>query len=105
MNWSNITMFNSNVDNSGHDSREINRIFAEELEKLNEFLTESKKNNINVLALLNVTTDTRAFHDCILDQKAEIYFIKGRIKFIKDGILSTQASQHPSCFVCWRRQV
>ena len=66
---------------------------------------ESKKNNINVLALLNVTTDTRAFHDCILDQKAEIYFIKGRIKFIKDGILSTQASQHPSCFVCWRRHV
>ena len=68
-------------------------------------IDESKKNNINVLALLNVTTDTRAFHDCILDQKAEIYFIKGRIKFIKDGILSTQASQHPSCFVCWRRHV
>ena len=31
--------------------------------------------------------------------------IKGRIKFIKDGILSTQASQHPSCFVCWRRHL
>ena len=64
---------------------------------------ESQKNNINVLALLNVTTDTKAFHDCILENKAEIYFIKGRIKFIKDGNLSTQASQHPSCFVCWRK--
>ena len=49
MNWSNITMFNSNVDNSGHVSREINRIFAEEFETLNEFLTESKKNNITHL--------------------------------------------------------
>ena len=42
-------MFNSNVDNSGHVSREINRIFAEEFETLNEFLTESKKNNITHL--------------------------------------------------------
>ena len=65
---------------------------------------QSKKNNINVLALLNVTTDTKAWHDCILENKAEIFFIKGRIKFIKNGILSTQASQHPSCFVCWRAQ-
>ena len=65
---------------------------------------ESKKNNINVIALLNVTTDTKAFHDCILENKAEIYFIKGRIKFIKDGNLSKQPSQHPSCFVCWRKK-
>ena len=64
---------------------------------------ESKKNNINVIALLNVTPDTKAWHEYILNNKAEIFFIKGRIKFIKNGNVSSQPSQHPSCLVCWRK--
>jgi len=72
---------------------------------------ENKKNNINVLALLNVTSDTVAWHDCILEtnsstkQNVEIYFIKGRLRFIKDGHLSHQPSQHPSCYVLWRKRI
>ena len=72
---------------------------------------ENKKNNINVLALLNVTSDTVAWHDCILEtnsstkQNVEIYFIKGRLRFIKDGHLSHHPSQHPSCYVLWRKRI
>ena len=33
---------------------------------------ENKKNNINIIALLNVTTDTRAWHNFVLSNKTEI---------------------------------
>ncbi len=66
---------------------------------------ENQKNNINVLALLTVTTDTRSWHNCILNKRnVEIYFIKGRLRFIKDGHMSEQPSQHPSCYVLWRKR-
>lgn len=41
---------------------------------------ESKKNNTLVVMLIPARTDTRWFHDYIYE-KAEIRFIKGRLKF------------------------
>tara|TARA_R100000963_G_C4551788_1_gene44451 strand:- start:27 stop:482 length:456 start_codon:yes stop_codon:yes gene_type:complete len=80
----------------------LNAPYSEASKWIYKAYEENQKNNINIIALLNVTTDTRAWHDCILNDKAEIYFIKGRLKFLKDGKMSKQASQHPSCYVCWR---
>ena len=42
---------------------------------------ESKKENTTVVMLIPSRTDTRYFHDYILN-KAELRFIKGRLKFI-----------------------
>jgi hypothetical protein len=45
--WPNIS--NLEISDSGHVSREINRIFAEDFNTLDEFLTESKKRGISHL--------------------------------------------------------
>jgi len=64
---------------------------------------ENKKNNINIIALLNVTTDTHAWHDHILGNQTEIVFLEGRVRFNQYGIPAKHPSQHPSCLVCWRK--
>gem|GEM_PF-2396254 len=65
---------------------------------------ENKKNNINIIALLNVTTDTRAWHNFVLSNKTEICFLEGRVRFNQHGIRAKHPSQHPSCLVCWRKR-
>jgi len=65
---------------------------------------ENKKNNINIIALLNATTDTYAWQNYILHGMAEIYFISGRLKFFQNGVISKNPSQHPSALVCWRKK-
>ena len=64
---------------------------------------ENKKNNINIIALLNATTDTIAWHQFILYEKAEIHFLKGRVRFNVNGLRSKHPSQHPSALICWRK--
>ena len=64
---------------------------------------ENKKNNINIIALLNSTTDTIAWHEYILYDKAEIHFLKGRVRFNVNGLRSKHPSQHPSALICWRK--
>ena len=58
--------------------------------------------NISGLALLFVKSDTKVWRECILDGKAEILFITGRVKFLKNGIPSKNTAPYPSCFVFWR---
>lgn len=54
---------------------------------------EAKEHNITVVMLLPARTDTKVFHDYIIG-KAEIRFIKGRVKF-EDG---NRCSQSPAPF-------
>jgi hypothetical protein len=69
---------------------------------------QHQKWNVSGLALLFVKTDTHAWHDCIigLDKfgkpKAEILFIEGRVKFMKNGVPSKNSAPYPSAFVFWR---
>ena len=64
--------------------------------------------NVSGLALLFAKTDTHAWHDCILGTdkngkpKAEILFIEGRVKFLKNGIASKNSAPYPSAFIFWR---
>jgi site-specific DNA-methyltransferase (adenine-specific) len=54
-----------------------------------------------IVALLPVRTDTRWFHDFVIG-KAEIWFVKGRLKFVgPKGIPGT--ATFPSMVVVWRR--
>ena len=65
---------------------------------------ENKENNINIIALLNVTTETFAWQNFILHGMAEIYFISGRLSFFQNGVIAKNSSQHPSALVCWRKK-
>lgn len=58
---------------------------------------ESLKENTIVVALLPARTDTKRFHEYIYG-KAEIRFIRGRIKFGN----STQNAPFPSMIVIWK---
>ena len=62
---------------------------------------ESLKENTVVVALLPARTDTDRFHKYILN-KAEIRFIKGRLKFEINGEGVGQAAPFPSMICVWR---
>ena len=59
---------------------------------------QSQKPNTTVVMLIPARTDTRYFHDYIYG-KAEIRFIKGRLKFGE----STTAAPFPSMVVVYRK--
>ena len=61
---------------------------------------ESAKNGCVVVALLPARTDTKWFHDYIYN-KAEMYFIRGRLKF--GG--SKNSAPFPSMIVIWGRTI
>lgn len=63
---------------------------------------ESRKPNTTVVMLIPVRTDTRAFHDYIY-HKAEIRFIKGRVKFINNGVVGNKPT-FPSMIVIFRSE-
>ena len=62
---------------------------------------ESRKSNCIVVGLLPARTDTKWFHDYIYPNKAEIRFIKGRLKF-GDGLNS---APFPSMIVIWKASI
>lgn len=59
---------------------------------------ESKRNKIVVVMLIPARTDTQMFHDYILG-KAEIRFVRGRLKFEINGEKSKNAAPFPSMIV------
>lgn len=63
---------------------------------------EVNRHNVTGLALVFAKTDTHWWHDFV-ENKAEVHFIKGRIKFYKDGIESTKPAPYPSCWIIWRK--
>ena len=60
------------------------------------------KYNVSGLALIFAKTDTKVWHECILHGQAEVYFIEGRVKFFKNGVMSKNPAPYPSAFVFWR---
>ena len=66
---------------------------------------EHKENNITVLALTFAKTDTEWWHKYV-EGKAEVHFIKGRIKFIDPNtrLPSKNSAPYPSCWIIWRKK-
>ena len=61
----------------------VNPPYGREMKKwVNKCFEESKKPNTKVVMLIPARTDTTYFHEYIY-KKAEIRFIRGRVKFIK----------------------
>ena len=73
--WPNITIPNLEADNPGHISREINRIFAEDFETLNEFLIESKNSGITHL-IVDGNENRANFLNSIYKNENDFPFLK-----------------------------
>jgi len=74
----------------------MNPPYGRELSKwIKKAFEESKKPNTIIVCLIPSRTDTRYFHDYILD-KAEIRFIKGRLKFTNEEGIGLYPAPFPS---------
>ena len=60
------------------------------------------KHNVTGLALIFAKTETAWWWNYIQD-KAEVYFIKGRVHFQLDGKTPKNSAPYGSCWVIWRR--
>lgn len=61
------------------------------------------KFNVNALILIYAKTDTKFWHEFI-EGKAEVHFIKGRIKFLKNNIQTKNSAPYGSCWVIYRKR-
>lgn len=64
---------------------------------------EHKKYNITGMALIFSKTDTKAWHEYV-EGKAEVHFIKGRVKFMLNNKIQDNSAPYPSAVVIWRRK-
>jgi phage N-6-adenine-methyltransferase len=89
---------------------------------------EHRKHNVTGVGLIFAKTDTKMWHRCI-EGIAEVYFIEGRVKFEKKGVvpkycrkckvmriqedpicpdclrmMNTNSAPYPSCWVVWRKK-
>lgn len=76
--------------------------------KVKQFLRyawqQHQKWNVNGLILIYAKTDTRWWHEYVQD-KAEVHFIQGRIKFNDYyGKQTVHPAPYPSCWVIYRRK-
>ena len=62
---------------------------------------EAEAGRATTVCLIPAKTNTNWWHEMIID-KAEVRFIRGRIKFIKDGKQATQALPWPMAIVVFR---
>ena len=70
------------------------------------------KNDLNIVGLFNVITDTKVFHECFfytdknkkqkLKENIEFYFIPKRITFNLNGIKSKYPNPKPSMLIFWK---
>ena len=73
--------------------------------KVDKFMKKAyyqhKKHNVNGLILVFAKTDTKWWHSFV-EKKAEVHFIKGRIKFLKDGFKTKNSAPYPSAVIIYR---
>jgi phage N-6-adenine-methyltransferase len=60
---------------------------------------ESTHNNATVVMLIPSRTDTKYWHQYIMDSANKIFFIKGRLKFQNGSTVSTHSAPFPSAVV------
>ena len=66
---------------------------------------EHRKYNVNGMAVLAARTDTKAWHNYILNQANwEVMFVQGRVKYLlPDNSESLNPSTFPTALVVWRK--
>jgi hypothetical protein len=81
----------------------MNAPYSRQYEFMRHAYELHKKNNLNVLILAYSKTDTKWWHEFV-EEKAEVHFIKGRVKFFIDGKLTKNSAPYPSCWIIYRRR-
>ena len=75
--------------------------------KINEFMKKAYlqhfKHNVDALILIYAKTDTKFWHEFI-ENKAEVHFIKGRIRFLKNNTKTKNSAPYGSCWVIYRKK-
>lgn len=59
------------------------------------------KHKVVGLILTFAKTDTKWWHEFV-EGKCQVHFIKGRVRFLKDGIQSKNSAPYPSCWIVMR---
>ena len=78
--------------------------YSKQYEFMEKAWKEHQKNNIELLILAYSKTDTQWWADFV-ENKAEVHFIKNRIKFLdKNGKLTANQAPYPSCWIIYRRK-
>ena len=81
----------------------VNPPYGREIKKwVKKAYEEAQKPNTLVVMLIPARTDTRYFHDYIYN-KAEIRFIRGRVKFIDENGNEGQSAPFPSMIVIYKK--
>jgi len=73
-------------------------------EQIGRFIRKAYRESlagVTVVALLPARTDTIYWHECI-EGKAEVRFVRGRVKFGLNGEPGVQGAPFPSVIVIWR---
>ena len=80
----------------------MNPPYSKAYDFMKKAYTEHQKHDVNGLILVYSKTDTKWWHEFVED-KAEVHFIKGRVKFIDaNGVLTKNSSPYPSCWIIYR---
>jgi len=61
------------------------------------------KHNVTGLCLTYAKTDTIWWHEFV-ENKAEVHFIKGRVKFLRDGLVTAHPAPYPSVWIIFRKK-
>lgn len=68
---------------------------------LKKAYSEHLNNNVNALILTFAKTDTKWWHKYV-ENKAEVHFIQGRIRFLDKGTVSDYPAPYGSCWIIYR---
>ena len=81
----------------------LNAPYSMQYEFIRKAWQEHLKYNINLLILAYAKTDTLWWHRFVED-KTEIHFIRGRLKFLNQEGKPKNSAPYPSCWIIYRKR-
>jgi len=83
----------------------MNPPYSEQKTWIDKAIEATQDGDAEVWALIPARTDTKLFHDIIMPNARDIYFIKGRIKFTRSNRIDDTCSTHPSMLVVFSEPI
>lgn len=79
----------------------MNPPYSRITEFMEKCLCQVRKHDVTGLVLVYSKTDTRWWHKYV-EGIAEVHFIKGRLRFVIDGVQSKNSAPYPSAWLIYR---
>lgn len=97
-----FSKFNDALDENWYEDFFMNPPYSKVYDFMKKAYNEHLKNNVDALILVYSKTDTKWWHEFV-ENKAEVHFIKGRIRFNDaDGKPTKNSAPYPSCWIIYR---